>query len=65
MTIKTNRVLVSQAMIALIGEKRRRPEGNMTEEPLVIPCTTVELNHVLDKWIGDGLSDHIPGPNHQ
>ena len=25
----------------------------MAEEPFVIPCTVEELNHVLDKWIGD------------
>ena len=27
----------------------------MAEEPLVIPCTAEELNHVLEKWIGDGI----------
>ena len=27
----------------------------MFEEPPAIPCTTEELNHVLDKWIGDGV----------
>ena len=27
----------------------------MFEEPPVIPCTTKELNHVLEKWIGDGI----------
>ena len=27
----------------------------MAEEPPVIPCTVEELNHVLDKWIGDGI----------
>ena len=42
-------------MIASIGEKRKRPEGKIAEEPLVIPCTAEELNHVLDKWIGDGI----------
>ena len=42
-------------MTASIGEKRKRPEGKMTEEPPVIPCTIEELNHVLDKWIGDGV----------
>ena len=40
-------------MTASAGEKRKRPEGKVTEEPPVIPCTTKELNHVLDKWIGD------------
>ena len=42
-------------MIASIGENRKRPEGKIAEEPLVIPCTAEELNHVLDKWIGDGI----------
>ena len=45
----------SKAMTASVGEKRKRPEGKVTEEPLVIPCTMEELNHVLDKWIGDGV----------
>ena len=40
-------------MTASAGEKRKRPEGKVTEEPPVIPCTAKELNHVLDKWIGD------------
>ena len=44
---------VSQAMIASVGEKRKRPDGKVFEEPPVIPCTAEELNHVLDKWIGD------------
>ena len=55
MTIKTKRVSISQAMTASIREKRRRPKGKMTEEPPMIPCTTEELSHVLDKWIGDGV----------
>lgn len=50
-TMRTKRVLVPQAMIALVGEKRKRPEGKVFEEPPVIPCTVEELNHVLDKWI--------------
>ena len=52
LTIRTKRVLVPQAMTASVGEKRKRPEGKMVEEPPVIPCTAKELNHVLDKWIG-------------
>ena len=48
-------MLVSQAMTASVGEKRKRPDGKVFEEPSVIPCTTEELNHVLDKWIGDGV----------
>ena len=42
-------------MTASVGEKRKRLEGKFTEEPPVIPCTAEELNHVLDKWIGDGI----------
>ena len=45
----------SQAMTASVGEKRKRPDGKVFEEPLAIPCTAEELNHVLDKWIGDGV----------
>ena len=42
-------------MTALVGEKRKRPEGKVTKEPPVIPCTVEKLNHILDKWIGDGV----------
>jgi len=52
--MRTKRVLVPQAMTASVGAKRKRPKGKMAEEPLVIPCTAEELNHVLEKWIGDG-----------
>ena len=45
----------SQAMTALVGEKRKRPDGKVFEEPPAIPCTAEELNHILDKWIGDGV----------
>ena len=38
-----------------MGEKRKRPDGKVFEEPPVIPCTVEELNHVLDKWIKDGV----------
>ena len=54
-TMRTKRMPVSQAMIASIGEKRKRPNGKVFKEPLVIPCTVKELNHVLDKWNGDGV----------
>ena len=54
-TMRTKRMPVSQAMIASIGEKRKRPNGKVFEEPPVIPCTIKELNHVLDKWNGDGV----------
>ena len=53
--MKTKRMPVSQAMTASVREKRKRPDGKVFEEPLVIPCTVEELNHVLDKWIGDGV----------
>lgn len=55
LTIKTKRVTVSQAMTVLVGEKRKRPEGKVIEEPPVIPCIAEELNHVIDKWIGGGI----------
>ena len=48
-TMRTKRMPVSQAMTALVGEKRKRPDGKVFEEPLVIPCTAKELNHVLNK----------------
>ena len=54
-TMRTKRMLASQAITASVGEKRKRPDGKVFEEPLTIPCTTEELNHVLDKWIGDGV----------
>ena len=46
---------VPQAMTTSVGEKRKRLEGKVFEEPPVIPYTVEELNHVLDKWIGDGI----------
>ena len=52
-TMRTKRMPVSQAMTALVGEKRKRLDEKVFEEPPVIPCTAEELNHVLDKWIGD------------
>ena len=42
-------------MTTLMGETNKRPEGKVFEEPPVIPCTVEELNHVLDKWIEDGI----------
>ena len=53
--MRTKRVRVPQAMTTSVGEKRKRLEGKVFEEPPVIPCTVEELNHVLDKWIGDGI----------
>ena len=55
LTIRTKRMLVPQTMTTLVGENRKRPEGKFAEEPPVKPCTAKELNHVLDKWIGDGI----------
>ena len=45
----------SQAMTASVGEKRKRPDRKLLEELPTIPCTTEELNYVLDKWIGNGV----------
>lgn len=55
LTMKTKRVPVSQAMTVSAWEKRKRPKRKVTEEPLVISCTAEELDHVLDKWIGDEI----------
>ena len=54
-TMRTKMVPIPQAMTVSMGEKRKRPDGKVFEEPPVIPCTTEELNHVLDKRIGDGI----------
>ena len=48
-TMRTKRVPIPQAMTVLMGEKRKRPDGKVFEEPPVISCTVEELNHVLDK----------------
>ena len=48
-TMRTKRVPVPQAMTASVGEKRKRPNEKVFEEPPVISCTVEELNHVLDK----------------
>ena len=53
--MRTKRIPVSQAMTASVGEKRKRLDGKVFEELLVIPCIAEELNHVLDKWIEDGV----------
>ena len=53
--MRIKRVPIPQAITASVGEKRKRPEGKVVEEPPMIPCTVEELNHVLDKWIGDGI----------
>ena len=54
-TMRTKRMPASQAMTASVGEKRKRPNRKVFEESPVIPCTVEELNHVPDKWIGDGM----------
>ena len=53
--MRTKRIPTSQTMTASVGEKRKRPDGKVFEEPPAIPCTVEELNHVLDKWIRDGV----------
>ena len=54
-TMRTKRMPTSQAMTASVGEKRKSPDRKVFEEPPAIPCTAEELNHILDKWIGDGV----------
>ena len=54
-TMRTKRVPIPQAMTTLVEEKRKRLEGKFVKEPSVILCIVEELNHVLDKWIGDGI----------
>ena len=46
---------VPQAITASVGEKRKKLEGKIFDEPPMIPYTAVELSHVLDKWIRDGI----------
>jgi len=53
--MRTKWVPISQAMTTSVGEKRKRPDGKVFEEPRVIPCIAEELNHVLDKWIDNGI----------
>ena len=48
-TMSTKRMPISQAITTLVGEKRKRPDGKVFEEPPMIPCIAEELNHVLDK----------------
>ena len=54
-TMRTKRMPTSKAITASIGEKRKSPDRKVFEEPPAIPCTAEELNHILDKWIGDGV----------
>ena len=53
--MRTKRMLASQAMTTSIGEKWKRPYRKVFKEPPTIPCTIEKLNHVLEKWIGDGV----------
>ena len=55
LTMRIKRVPIPQIMTASVGEKRKRLEGKMFAEPPMIPCIVEELNHILDKWIGDGI----------
>ena len=52
-SMRTKRMSASQAMTSSVGEKRKRPDRKVFEKPPAIPCTIEELNHILDKWIGD------------
>ena len=52
-------------MTTSVGEKRKRPDGKVFEEPPVIPCIAEELNHVLDKWIEMELLGHLLCPSYQ
>ena len=53
--MSTKRMPISQAITTLVGEKRKRPDGKVFEEPPMIPCIAEELNQVLDKWTWDGV----------
>ena len=64
MTMRTKRVPVHLAMTVSAREKKKRPKGKMAEEPPMIPFTIEELNHVLDKWIRDGIVRHLLYPSH-
>ena len=44
-----------QAMTVSTGEQRRKTDGKEYDTPSPIPCTSKELNALLDKWIADGV----------
>ena len=46
---------VPQAVALSTSEKRKRLEGKEYESLLPIPCTSKELDVLLDKWIIDGV----------
>ena len=54
-TMRTKRMPASQTITTSVGEKRKRSDGKVFEEPSAIPYTVEELNYILDKWIGDGM----------
>ena len=63
--MRTKRVPVLQSMIASVGEKRKRPEGKMFKEPLVIPCTAEELNMSWTNGLEMELLGCLLCPGHQ
>ena len=42
------------------NEKRKKSDGREYESPPPMPCTPMELDVLLDKWIADGVFK----PNH-
>ena len=64
-TTRTKRMPVSQAMIALVGEKRKRPDGKVFEKPPMIPCTPEELTMSWTNGSGMESSGHSLCLDHQ
>ena len=44
-----------QVIAVSIGERRRKTNGREYDTPPPIPCTSKELDVLLDKWIADGV----------
>ena len=44
-----------QAMAISTSERRRKTDGREYDTPPPIPCTSKELDVLLDKWIADGV----------
>ena len=42
-------------MAVSIGERKRKVDGKEYDTPPPLPCTTKELDMLLDKWIADGV----------
>ena len=42
-------------MAVSTGERRRKTDRREYDTPPPIPCTSKELNVLLDKWITDGI----------